>query len=82
MQIWDKLNNVTDVHYPILYFYNGSENFYLSMRGTQENFHANVLMCVASSAERLDPREPNWRMLPTMTAGRGCHTLAVLDEKM
>jgi hypothetical protein len=39
-------------------------------------------MWVSSSAERLDPREPNWKMLPMMSAGRGCHTLAVLNEKM
>ncbi|KAK3135963.1 hypothetical protein QOZ80_5BG0425940 [Eleusine coracana subsp. coracana] len=35
-----------------------------------------------SSAERLDPREPSWKMLPMMNAGRGCHTLAELDEKI
>ena len=55
---------------------------FLSMSCTHENLYANFVMCVASSAERLDPREPNWKMLPTMNAGRGCHTLAVLDEKM
>jgi hypothetical protein len=45
-------------------------------------FVANIMVFVTSSAERLDPREPNWKMLPTMSTGRGCHTVAVLDEKM
>ncbi|CAD6270306.1 unnamed protein product [Miscanthus lutarioriparius] len=35
-----------------------------------------------STTERLDPREPNWKMLPRMSAGRGCHTLTMLDEKI
>jgi len=52
------------------------------VRGTQENSCANFLMCIGSSAERLDPREPNWKMLPKMSAGRGCHTITVLNEKM
>jgi hypothetical protein len=43
---------------------------------------ANIIVFVTSSAERLDPREPNWKMLPAMSTGRGCHTVAVLDEKM
>ena len=45
----------------------------------QEKFSTNILMCVVSSAERFDPREPNWKMLPMMSAGRVCHTLAVLN---
>lgn len=47
------------------------------------DFHfANATVFVTSSAERLDPREPNWKMLPAMSTVRGCHTVAVLDEKM
>jgi len=52
------------------------------VRGTARKLFANFVMCIGSSAERLDPREPNWKMLPKMSAGRGCHTLTVLDEKM
>jgi hypothetical protein len=52
------------------------------VRGGQENSSANCVMCIGSCAERLDPREPNWKMLPKMSAGRGCHTLTVLNEKM
>nr|CAB3450281.1 unnamed protein product [Digitaria exilis] len=53
-----------------------------ALRGTQEDFSVNFVMSVPSSAERLDPREANWKMLPMMSAGRGCHTLAVLNEKI
>jgi len=48
----------------------------------QEKFSTYIVMCIVSSAERLDPREPNWKMLPMMSAGRVCHTLAVLNEKI
>ena len=43
---------------------------------------ANITVLVASCAERLDPREPHWKMLPSMNTQRCFHTLAVLDEKI
>ena len=57
-------------------------NLLFLQSGTVCLFVANIMIHVTSSAERFDPREPNWKMLPAMSTGRGCHTVAVLDEKM
>ncbi|KAL5216095.1 hypothetical protein ABZP36_007496 [Zizania latifolia] len=38
--------------------------------------------CLRNSAERLDPREPTWKRFPMLSTRRGCHTLAVVDDKI
>lgn len=39
-------------------------------------------ICYLRSAEMFDPREKSWREISRMSTKRGCHCLAVLNEKL
>jgi len=46
------------------------------------DFAVDKMMVIHRSAERYDPREGFWTLLPSMSARRGSHSVAVMRESL